>query len=89
MTLRWLRSRNDFASEMASLPVMTLVDTEMRWVIASFSQGALAFVDVGDEVELAFDRLPGRTLTGQVESIIPGTGQCSKSHHSPRIRLSR
>jgi multidrug resistance efflux pump len=63
------------ASKMASLPVMTLVDTEKWMVIASFSQGALAFVDVGDEVELAFDRLPGRTLTGRVESIVPGTGQ--------------
>ena len=63
------------ASRMASLPVMTLVDTATPMVIASFSQGALAFVEIGDEVELAFDRLPGRTLTGRVESIIPGTGQ--------------
>jgi multidrug resistance efflux pump len=63
------------ASKMASLPVMTLVDTGTPMVIASFSQGALAFVEIGDEVELAFDRLPGRTLTGRVESIVPGTGQ--------------
>ena len=63
------------ASRMASLPVMTLVDTATPMVIASFSQGALAFVEIGDEVELAFDRLPGRTLTGRVESIVPGTGQ--------------
>jgi multidrug resistance efflux pump len=63
------------ASKMASLPVMTLVDTATPMVIASFSQGALAFVEIGDEVELAFDRLPGRTLTGRVDSIVPGTGQ--------------
>jgi multidrug resistance efflux pump len=63
------------ASKMASLPVMTVVDTATPMVIASFSQGALAFVDVGDEVELSFDRLPGRTLTGRVASIVPGTGQ--------------
>ena len=24
---------------------------------------------------MAFDRLPGRTLTGRVESVVPGTGQ--------------
>ena len=63
------------ASKMASLPVMTLVDTATPMVIASFSQGALAFVEIGDEVELAFDRLPGLTLTGRVDSIVPGTGQ--------------
>jgi multidrug resistance efflux pump len=63
------------ASKMASLPVMTLVDTATPMVIASFSQGALAFVKIGDEVELAFDRLPGRTLTGRVDSIVPATGQ--------------
>ena len=63
------------ASQMASLPVMVLIDTAQRSVIASFSQGAMAFIEVGDEVELAFDRLPGRTLTGRVESIIPATGQ--------------
>lgn len=63
------------ASKMASLPVMTLIDTSTPLVIASFSQGALSFVNVGDEVELAFERLPGRTLTGRVESIVPGTGQ--------------
>jgi multidrug resistance efflux pump len=63
------------AAKMASLPVMTLVDTSTRMIIASFSQGALAFVEIGDEVELAFDRLPGRTLTGRVDSIVPATGQ--------------
>jgi len=63
------------ASQMASLPVMTLVDTAMPMVIASFSQGALAFVQIGDEVELAFDRVPGRILTGRVESFVPATGQ--------------
>jgi multidrug resistance efflux pump len=63
------------ASVMASLPVMTVVATAKPMIIASFSQGSLAFVEVGDEVELAFDRLPGRTLSGWVDSIVPATGQ--------------
>jgi multidrug resistance efflux pump len=63
------------ATKMASLPVMTVIDTATPLVIASFSQGALSFVAVGDEVELAFDRLPGRTVTGRVEAILPATGQ--------------
>ena len=63
------------ATKMASLPVMTVIDTATPIILASFSQGALSFVTVGDAVELAFDRLPGRTVTGRVEAIIPATGQ--------------
>jgi multidrug resistance efflux pump len=63
------------ATKMASLPVMTVLDTAKPIVIASFSQAAMSFVAVGDEVEMAFDRLPGRTLTGRVEAVMPATGQ--------------
>jgi multidrug resistance efflux pump len=63
------------ASKMASLPIMTVIDTSTPIILASFSQGALSFVAVGDPVELAFDGLPGRTVTGRVEAIIPATGQ--------------
>ena len=52
------------ASQMASLPIMTVVDTAKRIVIATFAQSALEFVAVGDAVEMAFDRLPGRILAG-------------------------
>jgi multidrug resistance efflux pump len=63
------------ASQMASLPVLTVVDTAKSVIIATFSQRALDFVEVGDEVEIALDRLPGRTLAGRVQAIIPATGQ--------------
>jgi multidrug resistance efflux pump len=63
------------ASKMASLPVMTVIDTATPIIVASFSQGALSFAAVGDAVELAFDALPGRTVTGRVEAVIPATGQ--------------
>jgi multidrug resistance efflux pump len=63
------------ASQMASLPVMTFIDTSEAIVIATFSQAALNFVHVGDRVEVAFDRLPGRIVGGQVQAIVPATGQ--------------
>jgi len=63
------------ASQMASLPIMTVVATAKRIVIATFDQSALKFVAVGDAVEMAFDRLPGRILAGRVQAIIPATGQ--------------
>jgi multidrug resistance efflux pump len=63
------------ASKMASLPVMTVIDPSTPIILASFSQGALSFVAVGDAVEIAFDRLPGQTVTARVEAILPATGQ--------------
>jgi len=63
------------ASQMASMPVMTFVDTSEMTVIATFSQAALEFVHVGDGVEVAFDRLPGRIVSGHVQAIVPATGQ--------------
>jgi multidrug resistance efflux pump len=63
------------ATRMASLPVMTLVATHESIVIATFAQSALNFVRVGDEVEIALDRLPGRVLHGRVEALLVATGQ--------------
>ena len=63
------------ASQMASMPVMTFIETDKPVVIASFEQSALDFVDVGDVAEIAFDRLPGRIVNGHIQAIIPATGQ--------------
>lgn len=63
------------ASQMASLPLVTFVETDSRAIIATFPQSALEFVRIGDGVEIAFDRLPGRILSGQVQAVIPATGQ--------------
>jgi RND family efflux transporter MFP subunit len=63
------------ASQMASLPVMTVIDTADSVIIATLSQSALAYVAIGDPVEVALERLPGRILTGRIEAIIPATGQ--------------
>ena len=63
------------ASQMASMPVMTFIETDKPIVIASFEQSALGFVNVSDVAEIAFDRLPGRILNAHVQAIIPATGQ--------------
>jgi multidrug resistance efflux pump len=63
------------ASQMASLPVMTVVEDSPTIVIATFSQSALKYVEVDDEVEIAFDRQPGRIVAARVGAIIPATGQ--------------
>lgn len=63
------------ASQMASMPVMTFIETDKPIVIATFEQSALDFVAVGDAAEIAFDRLPGRILNAHLQAIIPATGQ--------------
>ena len=63
------------ASQMASLPLMTFLETDKHTVVAAFPQSALRFVRSGDAVEVALDRLPGRILSGQVHTIVPATGQ--------------
>ena len=63
------------ASQMASLPVMTFVATDVHTVIATLPQSALDFVHVDDVAEIAFDRLPGRIVRAHVQSMVPATGQ--------------
>jgi len=63
------------ASQMASLPVMTFVTTDVHTVIATLPQSALDFVHVDDVAEIAFDRLPGRIVRAHVQSMVPATGQ--------------
>jgi multidrug resistance efflux pump len=60
---------------MASMPVMTFIETDKRFVVATFSQAALKFVHVDDTAEIAFNRLPGEIVSARVQSILPGTGQ--------------
>jgi multidrug resistance efflux pump len=68
-------SPGQIASKLASMPVMTFIDTNSRVVVATFSQSALDFVQVGDAVEIAFDRFPGRIVSGRVDAFVPATGQ--------------
>ncbi len=71
------------ATVMASLPVMTVVETDSIHIIATLAQSALRFVEVGDAVEIALDRLPGRILEGRVEALIGATGQGRPSDRTP------
>ena len=63
------------ATQMASMPVMTFIETDRRILVATFSQAALKFVHVDDTAEIAFNRLPGEIVSARVQSLIPGTGQ--------------
>ena len=71
----------------AGQPVMTLVDTSERYLIAPLSQNVVRHVEVGNDVEVALELYPGRILNGTVDSIIwaSGEGQGDPSGSLPDV----
>ena len=63
----------------------TFVDTSSTEVLALFPQNYLTNVRRGDDVELVFDRYPGRLFAGKVDAVIPaaGGGQLAPSGNIP------
>jgi multidrug resistance efflux pump len=60
-----------------SMPIaspMSFVSTEVHPVLASFSQSAIRYISVGDEVEMVFRSKPGQIYPGKVGRIARGSG---------------
>jgi multidrug resistance efflux pump len=60
--------RGNFAG--AGAPQMTFIAIHNIWVQADFTENNLGHVDRGDKVEIVFDSMPGRVISGRVR----GTG---------------
>lgn len=60
----------------AGKPLLAIVplDPERLWVTANFKESQIGRMRPGQRAEIAVDALPGVRLTGQVESIMAGTG---------------
>ncbi|MGR5250828.1 HlyD family secretion protein [Vibrio astriarenae] len=58
----------------AGSPVLTFIDPRGVWVTAQLRENSLEHIKVGQTVNMVLDALPGRVLTGKVESIGWGTG---------------
>jgi multidrug resistance efflux pump len=59
-------NRGNFAS--AGAPQMTFIATHNIWVQADFTENNLGHIKPGDEVEIVFDSLPGRIISGRIRS---------------------
>jgi multidrug resistance efflux pump len=59
------------AVPMPFAPLMVFVPREDGRFFAAFKQNSLQAVDVGDEVEVSFDAIPGRIFAGKVKQILP------------------
>ncbi len=57
-------NNGNFAS--AGAPLMTFIGIENIWIRADFTENNLGNISAGDRVEIVFDALPGRVLTGRV-----------------------
>ena len=53
----------------AGAPQLTFVATHNVWVQADFTENNLGNIDVGDEVEIVFDALPGQVIQGSVREV--------------------
>jgi multidrug resistance efflux pump len=68
-------------------PVLTFVCDPEGVVGVSFPQEYLGAIQAGDEVEVCLDALPGKTLHGKVEAVIPasGAGQLTPTGELPTV----
>lgn len=53
---------------------MTFVSDEGRQLVASFSQSAVRYIQVGDRAEVVFSRRPGNVYSGEVTHVVEATG---------------
>jgi membrane fusion protein, multidrug efflux system len=58
----------------ASTPVFALVSTHDMWLEANFKEDQLGHMRAGQQVRVRIDSYPGKTFTGKVASVSPGTG---------------
>jgi multidrug resistance efflux pump len=64
----------NFVTSIPMASSMSFVSTEVRPVLASFSQSAIRHITVGDEVEMVFRSKPGKVYAGKISRIARGSG---------------
>ncbi|MFZ7216995.1 HlyD family secretion protein [Avibacterium avium] len=56
-------------------PVMTFTHQQDRMYVAAFRQNSLLRLQVGNEAEIVFPAIPGKTFQAEVVSILPAIGE--------------
>ena len=67
---------------------MSFVSTEVKPLLASFSQSAIRYISIGDEVEMVFRGRPGEVYAGKVARIARGSGTSQLSASGQMVTLS-
>ena len=63
----------------AGQPVMTFISLDEYWIDAYLSENNLGHIDIGDEVDIAFDIFPGKIFQGKVKKMAPGVSTGKKT----------
>lgn len=63
----------------AGQPVMTFISLDEYWIDAYLSENNLGRIDIGDEVDIAFDIFPGKIFQGKVKKMAPGVSTGKKA----------
>ena len=77
----------NYVTTMPVASSMSFVSSEEHWVLASFSQSAIRYINNGDEVEMVFSSIPGKVSTGKIKRIVrvSGAAQMSASSQIPTM----
>jgi len=78
----------NYVTTMPVASSMSFVSTEVNALLASFSQSAIRYINVGDVVEMVFQGTPGKVYTGKVMRIVPGSGSAQLSASSNMITMT-
>lgn len=75
----------------AGNPVLTFISIHDIWINAEFTENNLGHMNIGTQVELVIDAIPGEVFSGEVRSIGPGVaaGQESPAGTLPTIDNNR
>jgi multidrug resistance efflux pump len=63
----------------AGQPVMTFISLDEYWIEAYLTENNLGRVDIGNEVDIAFDVFPGKIFHGKIKKIAPGVSTGKKT----------
>jgi multidrug resistance efflux pump len=77
----------NYVTTMPVASSMSFVSSEEHFIVASFSQSAIRYINVGDPVEMVFRSRPGKVSTGKVVRIVrvSGSSQLKASGQLPTM----
>jgi multidrug resistance efflux pump len=75
-------------------PVMTFINSEEHWLIATIPQRGVEHLRPGDDAEVAFEMYPGKLFKAEVENVVFATGESQgqpggQLPHMMQVRGSR
>ena len=68
-----------YVTNMPIASAMAFVSDETHEIVASFSQSAIRYINVGDSTEVVFTTIPGQIYTGVVTHIVRFSAQAQES----------